>query len=422
MDISDEEQKRVDSFLSHLRSTSTDINAVNKKYIIDFFNHSIELGRKSGTQKILLMECLFWAKLIKKDFKTATKEDIRTAVSSLLNDKSYSGFTKRKKIVILRQLYKHLLGDDDIFPEQVSWTKNIKYQLKGKSAKDMITREDVDYLLDKTISERTKAIIAFLWETGIRAGELINIKLEDLSDCGAYFKCDIDGKTGKRSIVFVESAPYIKAWLGVHPELKNLKAPLFCTIQANKAQKLNNRGLAALIERAAKQADFKKPFNPHNFRHSSATERAPKLSQAVLCNYYGWTQASKMPATYLHISNDQANSEVLKLYGIEKQSKALKLSVVECSLCHSLNPSGTVLCMKCGRALSVMKVIDQETTIKQMQEQIQTLNSVMKLPKGTVGKEKLRAALREARAKEWMEKITPEKIKAWGKKWRKKQS
>ena len=45
----------------------------------------------------------------------------------------------------------------------------------------MLTREDIQTLIEAGERSREKAIISFMWETGVRTGELLNIKLGDIS-------------------------------------------------------------------------------------------------------------------------------------------------------------------------------------------------------------------------------------------------
>jgi len=54
------------------------------------------------------------------------------------------------------------------------------------------------------------------------------------------------------------------------------------------------KSFANILKDLAKKAGIKKKVNPHNFRHSRATHLAGKLPEAVMKEFFGWAQSSKM--------------------------------------------------------------------------------------------------------------------------------
>ena len=104
-----------------------------------------------------------------------------------------------------------------------------------------------------------------------------------------------------------------------------------------------------------------KPINPHHFRHSRATYMANHFTEAQLCEWFGWVQGSKIPATYVHLSGRDIDNAYLKMFGIkdkEEEELETELKTIKCPRCGYDNGSVVKFCGKCGMAL------DMETAMK----------------------------------------------------------
>jgi integrase len=64
-----------------------------------------------------------------------------------------------------------------------------------------------------------KALIASLYETGCRIGELAGLRVH-FDNYGAIII--VNDKTGMRRIRTIFSAPYLSSWLDIHPKKKTL--------------------------------------------------------------------------------------------------------------------------------------------------------------------------------------------------------
>ena len=115
---------------------------------------------------------------------------------------------------------------------------------------------------------------------------------------------------------------------------------------------LREKILAATMERAG----IDKPSNPHHYRHSRASYLATEMTEAQLCEWFGWVQGSDVPAKYVHLSGrdiDNAYDEMHGLYEPDEEEETP--DIVECDRCQELNEPNASYCMRCGFAL------DQET-------------------------------------------------------------
>ncbi|MFC7230494.1 tyrosine-type recombinase/integrase [Saliphagus sp. GCM10025308] len=197
-------------------------------------------------------------------------------------------------------------------------------------------------------------------------GELIDLTIGDIEDRKHGKKITINGKTGARRLPLVESVPYLNKWLNAHPNPQK-NAPLWCKIQQGDPDDqlgynyLRQKVLGKNMERAG----IDKPSNPHHYRHSRASYLANEMTEAQLCEWFGWVQGSDVPARYVHLSGRDIDNTYDALHGLyEPDEDEEETNVVECPRCEELNVPSAAFCMRCGFALDrdVAKEIDQTET------------------------------------------------------------
>lgn len=158
-------------------------------------------------------------------------------------------------------------------------------------------------------------IHAILWETGARIGELIDLQYGDIETDTRGTYVIVTRKTGARRLPLIESRLYVEQWLTAHP-IPRPNVPLWCKIEQgapNEAIGYNYIRLR-LLKRAQERAGIEKSVNPHHFRHSRATHLANWLTEAQLCEWFGWVQGSRVPARYVHLSGRDIDNAYQSLF------------------------------------------------------------------------------------------------------------
>jgi len=158
---------------------------------------------------------------------------------------------------------------------------------------------------------RDKAILSVLW-SGVRLGELWNLKPSDITWDQHGCTISVFGKTGHR-IVRVELWEYLKNWT----ENRKSRSKYLWTALDNywKGKRLSKKGIRKSLIRLAKKSQINKPINPHNFRHSSATHLCKLgLNDIQLRIYFGWSRDSKMPSLYSHLSARDVDSKLVSIF------------------------------------------------------------------------------------------------------------
>ncbi len=108
--------------------------------------------------------------------------------------------------------------------------KWIKTTLKAKDEllpEELLTEEEVMKLVEAYNSPRDKAFVISLYESGARIGELVSLRIRDVSFEESYTRLMLNGKTGSRRIIVVASTPYLQTWIQNHPLRKDPEAPLW---------------------------------------------------------------------------------------------------------------------------------------------------------------------------------------------------
>ena len=166
----------------------------------------------------------------------------------------------------------------------------------------LIEPEELERLLTYARHPRDKAIISILYETGVRIGELLSLRLRDVEalEDGTY-RLLVRGKTGVRPIRVKWAAPALRDYLSVRRGPKHPGAPVFTTIKG-PVRPLRPDSWRVWLRKLCKIAGLERHIHPHMFRHTAMTELARVLTEQELKAVAGWTQSSRMAAVYVHLS------------------------------------------------------------------------------------------------------------------------
>jgi Site-specific recombinase XerD len=276
---------------------------------------------------------------------TELTEDELLDYSELLDKQKYKAGTKYVKLATIKAFLKGINPD-------AAKTIIAKPHRNKKLPEDLLTQKDIEALLDNCGNNRDRALIATLYESGMRKGELFSLRIKNIQfdENGAILTIP-DGKTGARRIRLVFASPFLREWLEVHPTKENRESPVFCSLR-NPYNVITDPGLRDQLVKIAEKARVQKRVNPHSFRHARATHLAEHLTEQQLKKYLGWTEGSNMAATYVHLSGKDIDNAILKMNGIIIDDTHVDgLKVGRCPRCHELNQETALYCVKCGLPL-----------------------------------------------------------------------
>jgi site-specific recombinase XerD len=339
------------------------ISKRNKELIFQFCDHAALQGLSQP--RILFYLNRFWnlARYVSKDCDSLTRRDIELLVRRIQSN-GFSPQTVSDHLVVIKKFWKWLEGNDEEYPDKVKWIKP-KRHLNGRAKlpEQLLTKEDIDQLLNAAEIPRDRALISVLYETGCRVGELLGLRIRSVQfdDDGAVLH--LDGKTGPRRIRIIHSIPALLNWMNAHPLKEDPAAPLWITVgRRNRFGTLSYQAVHFLLNKTALKAKVGKKCNPHIFRHSRATFLAKHLTEAQMKEYFGWTQSSGMAATYVHLSGRDVDSALLKLAGRDTPQPEMEKDrlVKYCEVCKHQNSPESKRCTQCGRPLTDEAALEDE--------------------------------------------------------------
>jgi len=293
-------------------------------------------------------------------------EGLKATIFAINSDHAYSFASKADAKRTLGSLYSfHHNNDRSLRYANRELKELVAHRAKAKDrrlAKPILTRLEMREILQYG-NTLDRAIVSTLFDSGMRIGEFIQLKKSDLTQIEEGIEIRVPaGKTGERIVVVVEAKQYLNSWLGEHP-VKDADAPLW--MSPDKHKPITGPGISRRIREAVKRLNehrlqtkqplFTAPTNPHNWRHSRASELGgePGMTEQILCKYFGWEIGSDMPRTYLHLTDEQVKRAVLRVHGKAREEEPKQIETHRvCRLCKAQNPLGLAYCGQCGKPLA----------------------------------------------------------------------
>jgi integrase/recombinase XerD len=363
-------EKYLRTFVDKVKNEVTE---PNRSYILDYLSLCKAQGTSSGRG---LEQARYLYRIVignPKDFKQWDERDVTAAINKFLEskcylkprgkytvrvDRPYSQNTILAMKVVLKGFFKWLYGNNG-YPECVRSVRCKAVRGVKVTEKDVLTLADVKTLVDVCTTPRDKAFIWCLYESGGRRGELHRMTRKDIEfdESGAIITLHTEKTETREGLVIpvrkvrVNYGAYdLAMWLNS----MNDKSPdAFVWVgqgKKNMGGHLSIGSLVNIVKKAAALAGIKKKMWLHLFRHSRATELAPKMSDQAMRIYFGWSSTSDMPSHYSHLTDRQVDQALLEsVYGLRKTMENGP-AVVTCPRCkfRNVNNGNSEFCHGCG--------------------------------------------------------------------------
>ena len=228
------------------------LNELNKMEKLDGLRDELRLrGFSDQTVKAYLFFNEKFLNFIKKEPGEIVTKDIKSYLASLLD--KYENTSINLAYSSLKFFYSSMLKKD---------IGDIRIPRRERKMPSVLTKDEIKLLIDSARNKKSKLIIKFLYSTGLRVSELVNLKKESLEPkekIGWVRK----GK-GKKDRLFILPEKLI-------PELQVLMEKNPCYIFSNSENPLSVRTIQKIIATSRKKANIQKKVSPHTLRHSFAT-------------------------------------------------------------------------------------------------------------------------------------------------------
>ncbi len=209
------------------------------------------------------------------DILSAQEKD----VAEYLNQYSFIK-TKKSYKTILNVFYRWCIKKKYLTDNP---TEDITIKNGTKKKHKLMKYSDFENMLNECEGLRDRTILTFLWYTGVRARELITIRLEDVDmDNGLVYVSQSKTETGLREIgVHPALRPILLEYLRVSSNIRKTTDNIYPELFLNKWGKpISSRTLIFLVDKVQKRLGTN--FGCHDFRRAFVTNVFNKSKDIVL--------------------------------------------------------------------------------------------------------------------------------------------
>lgn len=213
----------------------------------------------------------------KEKVETVSSMHIRSFVVSLHGKNSSSSVAR--KLSTLRTFFKYLKREKIVEADPVVAITGPKI---GKKIPSFLTVDEVFLLLEEPGQKdrfmlRDKAILEFLYSTGIRVAELVSRNVSDLDFTAEVVS--VRGKGNKERLVPIgrHAGAAVKAWLEQRDQLMRERAKRGHQVEKEalflngRGSRLTVRSVERLVKAYSQRCGIYHTVTPHALRHSFAT-------------------------------------------------------------------------------------------------------------------------------------------------------
>ena len=222
---------------------------------------------------------------IGKESKDVNEDDAKLYLSELFDTKS------KNTIMLAAASLKFFFGE--ILKKEFG---AIKMPKKEKKLPEVLNKEEVKRLIDSADNRKSRLIISFLYSTGLRVSELVNLKVGD-----ANFEEKtgwVRGGKGSKDRLFTLSENLIE-------ELKSYLEGRDNVYMFSKSKPLTTRNIQKIIKLTSQRAGINKKVTPHTLRHSFATHLLENGTDIRMIQAMLGHASLNTTQVYTHISSEQ---------------------------------------------------------------------------------------------------------------------
>jgi integrase/recombinase XerD len=194
---------------------------------------------------------------INKAPDSVSEDDLKSYLAYLVSDKNLSSSSVALVRSSLLFFYNQVLG------KGFAGIKTPKIQ---RNPPAVLSKDEVKALINACFNGKSKLLVQFLYSSGLRVSECLNIKIEDI-DFNQKICLVKQGKGKKDRATLLSDT--LAAQLREYFEQEGLSSGLIFRNKKGKA--LSVRNAQKIVSSTAKRAGITKCVTPHKLRHSFAT-------------------------------------------------------------------------------------------------------------------------------------------------------
>lgn len=190
---------------------------------------------------------------------------------------------------------------------------------------EVLSRDEIQRIEHAAMTERDKIIIRLLADTGLRVGELLGLRANDLVEQNRNYYVHVRGKGAIDRLV---PAPRLYRRLRVYIERGRPRDAISTRVFLSHRRRpnggdyepLTTSGVDQMIRNTSQKAGITKRVYPHLLRHSFATWHLSRgMNPIQLAQILGHSSLTMIQAVYSHLSPVDAYEAVLRTYREEEE-------------------------------------------------------------------------------------------------------
>ena len=264
------QMKKLQEVMLKTFSEKTEVRKItsNKEYMTMFLEAKTIEGCSTRTIQFYKATVGRMLQNITQSIRKITTEDMRTYLSEYQKINSCSKVTIDNIRRNISSFFSWLEEENYILKSPMRRIHKIK---TNQQVKEVISDEEIEKMRDQCSCKRDLAILDFLYSTGIRVGELVNLNISDINFDER--ECIVLGKGGKERKVYFDAKAKIHLQSYLVDRIDRNPA-LFVTLDAPYTR-LKISGVEIRMRELGKKSLVNKIY-PHKFRRTMATRAIDK--------------------------------------------------------------------------------------------------------------------------------------------------
>lgn len=201
---------------------------------------------------------MFFEYIHKNRLKQITDENIRKYFQFCREEKKYSNSSLRQSVAAIRYFYLYVLEKETPSALKIKIRKSNKLPM-------VLSKQEIIKILKLTRNLKHKTILMMIYSAGLRLGELLNLKIEDIDS--NRMKIHIRQAKGKKDRYVFLSQKLLDLLRQYFAEYK----PKDYLFEGQKGDRYSPKSVQSILKQSLKKAEIRKHATVHTLRHSFAT-------------------------------------------------------------------------------------------------------------------------------------------------------
>lgn len=271
------------------------------RQINHFLNAKKSEGHSPASTYNYRLYLLMFADYINKAAADVTANDIRDFITYLSETRNLKTSSIQSILNILRSFFTWM-NVEELIPKNPT-TRVRNFRINKKDSRHPLTQKQLEMLRNACQTYREKALVEFLYSTGCRVSEAVQIDVDAIDF--EQRSVDVIGKGNKKRTLYFS----VRAWLMMRQYISERKGgtALFCCTR-RPYDRLGIRSVQILIRDLGRRAGISRHVHPHVLRHTLATNLLNSGMDITIIQQILGHGTVATTEIYAEISQDQPRS------------------------------------------------------------------------------------------------------------------